>query len=137
VSEKKSKIIVTGLFILCLLSLFWHDDREAVIGFGEMVASAGAWVCAVWLWKNEWWVIAKTNVHYILAFVLAGIRIISVVLMIGGTLVVLYSLIFSASIGKVEAGKLLFVGFGIQAAGYFPFYAVLWLKKKKAEKNLQ
>jgi hypothetical protein len=132
-TEKKTKVVVAGLLVLCLLSLLWEDYGEKVIGLTELVAASGAWFSAVWLWKGEWSVPIGRGGRRLVAFMSAVVRGTSILLMIAGTGVVLYSLIFASSIGKTEAGKMLFIGFGIQAFGYLPFYILLWFEKKKRE----
>lgn len=52
-SPVKLRVLVSGLLVLCLLSLFWTDHGDAVIGLTELVAASGAWACAVWLWNES------------------------------------------------------------------------------------
>jgi hypothetical protein len=52
-SPVKIRILVSGLLVLCLLSLFWTDYGDRVIGLTELVAASGAWACAVWLWNES------------------------------------------------------------------------------------
>ena len=48
-TQAKLRIFVSGQLILCLLSLFWKDYGEHVIGLTDLVAASGAWVSFVWL----------------------------------------------------------------------------------------
>lgn len=52
-SPVKIRVLVSGLLVLCLLSLFWTDYGDRVIGLTELVAASGAWACAVWLWNQS------------------------------------------------------------------------------------
>lgn len=53
IKQGKNRVLVSGIFFLCSLSLLWKDGSDRVIGLTELFALAGMWACAVYLWPNE------------------------------------------------------------------------------------
>ena len=52
-SQKKLRVIASGVLIFCLLSLLWTDYGDKVIGLTELISLSGAWACVVWLWPQN------------------------------------------------------------------------------------
>jgi hypothetical protein len=123
-SRKKLNALVSGLLTLCLLSLFWTDYGDRVIGLTELVAASGAWACLVWLFPSTLSESRKVTLSKVLGalnsvLVFAGIGLMWIS---GGFLVLAFLILPGAGSIKPEVWGRLFlasVGFVAGAALYF------------------
>ena len=48
-SDKRMRVLVVGVLVICLLSLLLRDDGDRIVGLTDMLTLLGVWCSAVWL----------------------------------------------------------------------------------------